>query len=101
MRLTQRADCPLMTSVNVRNVHGALTSPTLQFHLASKPVVELSRVLPEALGLSLLIGGVMAYAAGGNGAVLRLPGAAGAPRARCPQGRGQNCHLVKLGEKEI
>jgi len=61
MRLIQSGDYRVVISATDRNEHSVYTSPTLQFHVARKPVVESSRILPVALGLPLLIGGVMTY----------------------------------------
>lgn len=61
MRLIQSGDYRVVISATDRNEHSVYTSPTLQFHVARKPVVESSRILPVAFGLPLLIGGVMTY----------------------------------------
>lgn len=61
IRLIQNGDYRVVISVTDRNDQAVYTSPTLQFHVARKPVVESSRILPVALGLPLLIGGVMSY----------------------------------------
>ncbi len=61
MRLIQSGDYRVVISATDRNEQAVYTSPTLQFHVARKPVVESSRILPVALGLPLLIGGAMVY----------------------------------------
>lgn len=61
MRLIQSGDYRVVISATDRNEHSVYTSPTLQFHVARKQVVESGRILPVAFGLPLLIGGVMAY----------------------------------------
>jgi hypothetical protein len=61
MRLIQSGDYRVVISATARNEQSVYTSPTLQFHVARKPVVESARILPVALGLPLFIGGVMAY----------------------------------------
>jgi hypothetical protein len=61
MRVIQSGDYRVVISTTDRNEHIVYTSPTLQFPVARKPVVESSRILPVALGLPLSIGGVMAY----------------------------------------
>ena len=61
MRLIQSGDYRVVISATDRNERSVYTSPTLEFHVARKPIVESSRILPVALGLPLLIGGVMAY----------------------------------------
>jgi len=61
MHLIQSGDYRVMISAIDCNEHRVYTSPTLQFHVARKPVVESGRILPKAFGLPLLIGGVMAY----------------------------------------
>ena len=61
MGLIEIGAYPVTTSATDHNEHSAYTSSTSQIHLASKPAVEPSRILPLALGLPLLIGGSMAY----------------------------------------
>ena len=61
MRLIQSGDYRVVISATDRNEQTVYTSPTLQFHVARKPVVESSRILPVAFGLPLLIGGIMTY----------------------------------------
>ncbi len=61
MRLIQSGDYRVVISVTDRKEQTVYTSPTLQFHVARKLVVESSRILPVALGLPLLLGGMMGY----------------------------------------
>ncbi len=59
MRLIQSGDYRVVISTTDRNNKTVFTSPTLQFHVAQKPVVESTRILPVALGIPLLIGGLL------------------------------------------
>lgn len=59
MRLIQSGDYRVVISATDRNDKTVFTSLTLQFHVAQKPVVESSRILPVALGIPLLIGGLL------------------------------------------
>ncbi|MCG6863202.1 MAG: hypothetical protein LJE70_18335 [Chromatiaceae bacterium] len=61
IRLIQSGDYRVVISATDRNEQTVYTSPTSQFHVARKPVVESSRILPVALGLPLLIAGAMVY----------------------------------------
>lgn len=61
MRLIQHGDYRVVISVTDRNQNRVHTSPMLQFHVTQKPVVESSRILPVALGVPLLIGGLVGY----------------------------------------
>jgi len=61
MRLIQSGDYRVVISSTDRNEKAVFTSPTIQFHVARKPVVESSRILPVAIGLPLLLGGLLAY----------------------------------------
>jgi hypothetical protein len=61
MRLIQSGDYRVVISATDRNAQTVYTSPTLQFHVARKPVVESSRILPVALGLPLLIAAATVY----------------------------------------
>lgn len=54
MRLVQGGDYRVVISVTDRNEQTVYTRPTLQFHVARKPVIESSRILPLALSLPLL-----------------------------------------------
>jgi len=61
MRLIQHGDYRVVISVTDRNQHNVYTSPTIQFHVTRKPVVESSRILPVALGVPFLILGLMGF----------------------------------------
>ena len=61
MRLIQHGDYRVVISATDRNQHNVYTSPTIQFHVTRKPVVESSRILPVALGVPLLILGLMGF----------------------------------------
>ena len=61
MRLIQAGDYRVVISVTNRAEKTVYTSPTLQFHIAAKPVVESSRILPVAFGVPLVIAGLMGY----------------------------------------
>ncbi len=59
IRLIQSGDYRVVISTTDRNNKTVFTSPTLQFHVTQKPVVESTRILPVALGIPLLIGGLL------------------------------------------
>jgi hypothetical protein len=59
VRLIQNGDYRVVISATDRNNQTVFTSPTLQFHVAQKPVVESTHILPVALGIPLLIGGLL------------------------------------------
>ena len=59
IRLIQNGDYRIVISATDRNNRTVFTTPTLQFHVSQKPVVESSRILPVALGIPLLIGGLL------------------------------------------
>lgn len=60
MRLIKSGDYRVVISVTDRNRHIVYTSPTVEFHVTQKPVVESSRILPVAFGIPLfLIGAVI------------------------------------------
>jgi hypothetical protein len=61
MRLIQSGDYRVVICVTDRNEQKVYTSPTLQFHIELRPVVEASRILPVALGVPLGMGVVMGY----------------------------------------
>jgi hypothetical protein len=63
MRLIQSGDYRVMVTATDRNEQTASTSPTLQFHVATRPMVESSRILPVAVGIPLLIASAMGYGA--------------------------------------
>jgi len=59
MRLIQSGDYRIVISATDRNNSTVFTSPTLQFHVSQKPVVESTRILPVAIGIPLLIAGLL------------------------------------------
>lgn len=59
VRLIQNGDYRVVISATDRNDQTVFTSPTLQFHIAQKPVVQSTRILPVALGIPLMIGGML------------------------------------------
>lgn len=61
IRLIQSGDYRVVISVTDRNDQRVFTSRTRQFHVTRKPVVESGRILPVALGVPMLIGGLMGY----------------------------------------
>ena len=61
MRLIQSGDYRVVISATDRNNKTVFTSPTIQFHVAQKPVVESARILPVALGIPLAIGGLLGF----------------------------------------
>lgn len=61
MRLIQHGDYRVVISVTDRNQTRVFTSPTVQFHVTRKPIVESSRILPVALGVPFLIAGLIGY----------------------------------------
>lgn len=61
VRLIQSGDYRVVISVTEQNEHTVYTSPTLQFHITRKPVIQSSRILPVALGIPLIIVCFMFY----------------------------------------
>lgn len=61
MRLIQAGTYRVIVSAVSRDGTGLVASPFADFTVRQKPVVESQRVLPVALGLPLLIGGVMLW----------------------------------------
>ncbi len=59
MRLIKGGDYRVVVSVTDRGSHIVFTSPTIQFHVRQKPVLQTTRVLPVAAGVPLLIVGIM------------------------------------------
>ena len=59
MRLIKGGDYRVVVSVTDRSSHTVFTSPTIQFHVRQKPVLQTGRVLPVAVGVPLLIIGLM------------------------------------------
>ena len=61
VRLIKSGDYRVVVSVTDRLGHEVYTSPTVQFHVRQKPVLQARRVLPVALGIPLLLFGLMVF----------------------------------------
>ena len=61
MRLIKGGDYRAVVSVTDRAGRMVHTSPTVQFHVRQKPVLQAGRVLPVAAAIPLLIVGLMVY----------------------------------------
>jgi len=61
MRLIKGGDYRVVVSVTDRGSHKVFTSPTIQFNVRQKPVLQAGRVLPAAAGVPLLIIGLMVF----------------------------------------
>lgn len=61
MRLIKAGDYRVVVSVTDRGGRKVFTSPTLQFHVRQKPVLQAYRVLPVAIAIPLLIVGLMIF----------------------------------------
>jgi len=61
MRLIKGGDYRVVVSVTDRGSSRVVTSPTLQFHVRQKAVLQTGRVLPVAVGVPLLIIGLMVF----------------------------------------
>jgi hypothetical protein len=61
MRLIKGGDYRVVVSVTDRGGRRVFTSPTVQFHVRQKPVLQAGRVLPVASGIPLLIIGLMIF----------------------------------------
>jgi hypothetical protein len=61
MRLIKGGDYRVVVSVTDRDSSQVYTSPTVQFHVQQKPVLQAGRVLPVAAGIPLLIIGLMVF----------------------------------------
>lgn len=59
MRLIAAGHYRLVVCLASRETQGLVTSPVLAFSVQNKPVVASARVLPVALGIPLLLGGVL------------------------------------------
>jgi hypothetical protein len=59
MRLIKGGDYRVVISVTDRNRRTVFTSPTLDFHVQQRPVLQSGRVLPVAIGVPPLIMGLM------------------------------------------
>ena len=61
MRLIKGGDYRVVVSVTDRGGHQVYTSPTVQFHVRQKPVLQTGRVVPVATAIPLLITGLMVF----------------------------------------
>jgi len=61
MRLIKGGDYRVVVSVTDRGGRRVFTSPTVQFHVRQKPVLQAGRVLPVAAGVPLLIISLMIF----------------------------------------
>jgi hypothetical protein len=61
MRLIKGGDYRVVVSVTDRGGRQVYTSPTVQFHVRQKPVLQAGRVLPVAAGIPLLLIGLMVF----------------------------------------
>jgi len=61
MRLIKSGDYRVVISVTDRTGRLVYTSPTAQFHVRQKPVLQAGRVLPVAAGMPLLVIGLMIF----------------------------------------
>ena len=61
MRLIKGGDYRVVVSVTDRGGRQVFTSPTVQFHVRQKPVLQTARVLPVAAGIPLLLIGLMVF----------------------------------------
>ena len=71
MRLIQNGEYRVVISVTARNQSAVYTSPTVEFHVTRKPVVESIRILPVAFGVPLLLLGMLGYRRWQAGHMLR------------------------------
>jgi hypothetical protein len=61
MRLIKGGDYRVVVSVTDRGGRQVYTSPTIQFHVRQKPVLQAGRVLPVAAGVPLLFIGLTVF----------------------------------------
>jgi 5-formyltetrahydrofolate cyclo-ligase len=61
VRLIKGGDYRVVISVTDRGGRQVYTSPTIQFHVRQKPVLQAGRVLPVAAGIPLLFIGLMVF----------------------------------------
>jgi hypothetical protein len=64
MRLIQEGNYRVVISAVTRDAPQIVTSPFIDFHVRAKPVVESGRILPVAVGVPLLVGGLLAVRLG-------------------------------------
>jgi len=63
MRLIRSGDYRVVISTTDRNEKTVFTSPTIEFHVAQKAVIESKRILPVAIGVPLFLVGLLIYRA--------------------------------------
>jgi len=61
MRLIKGGDYRVVVSVTDRAQNSVYTSPTLEFHVAQKKVLDSRRILPVAFGIPLILLGLIAF----------------------------------------
>ena len=61
MRLIKGGDYRVVVSVTDRDGRQVYTSPTIQFHVRQKPVLQVGRVLPVAAGIPVFFIGTMVF----------------------------------------
>jgi hypothetical protein len=61
MRLIKAGDYRVAIISTERNAGHMITSPVVDFHVQEKPVIASGRVLPVAIGVPLLLGGLLAW----------------------------------------
>lgn len=61
MRLIQAGDYRVVISATDRDHRTVYTSPTVEFHVTPKPVINSARILPVALGIPLFLAGLLGY----------------------------------------
>ncbi len=61
MRLIKGGDYRVVVSVTDRGGRQVYTSPTIQFHVRQKPVLQVGRVLPVAAGIPVFFIGMMVF----------------------------------------
>jgi len=61
MRLIKGGDYRVVVSVTDRGGRQVYTSPTVQFHVRQKPVLQAGRVLPVAAAIPMLLIGLMVF----------------------------------------
>jgi hypothetical protein len=61
MRLIKSGDYRVVISVTDRGGRQVYTSPTVQFHVRQKPVLQAGRVLPVAMGIPMLLMGLIVF----------------------------------------
>ncbi len=61
MRLIKGGDYRVVVSVTDRGGDSVFTSPTIQFHVRQKPVLQAGRVMPVAAGIPLLVIGLIIF----------------------------------------